>query len=72
MLRLPPSGTIGDSSCSAGGFTQSMATPPIAIRTPARRMALLPLLSSQWSKIQPNVTVSISIGTTIIMFRMPM
>ena len=67
-----PSGTIGDSSASSGGFTHSMATAPMAIRTPASVIALVPLLSSRWLKIQPNVTVSISIGTTIIMLRIPM
>ena len=49
-----------------------MATPPMAISTPASMIALEPLLSRRWLKIQPNVTVSINIGTTIIMFRMPM
>ena len=72
MLRLLPSGTIGDSSASSGGFTQSIATAPMPSRTPASMIALLPRPSSRCSKIQPNVIVWISIGTTIIMFRMPM
>ena len=40
--------------------------------TPASVIALEPLLLSRCLKIQPNVTVSMSIGTTIIMFKMPM
>ena len=34
-------------------------------------IALVPLPPSRCSKIQPNVTVWISIGTTTIMFRIP-
>jgi len=72
MARWLPSGMIGDSSCSSGGFTHSIATAPIPSRTPARVIALAPLLSRRLVKIQPNVTVCTSIGTTIIMFRIPM
>ena len=72
MLRWLPSGTMGDSSVSWGGFTHSIATAPMAIRTPATVIALDPLPWRKWVKIQPKVTVSISIGTTIIMFKMPM
>jgi len=72
MLRFAPSGTIGDSSASSGGLTQSIATAPIAISTPATRIAFEPLPLRRCLKIQPKVTVSISIGTTIIMLRMPM
>ena len=63
---------IGDSSCSSGGFTHSIATAPMANRTPASVMALLPLPPRRLVKIQPNVTVCTSIGTTIIMLRIPM
>ena len=72
MLRRAPSGMIGDSSCSSGGFTHSIAMAPMPSSTPARVMALLPLPPRRWLKIQPNVTVCTSIGTTIIMFRIPM
>jgi hypothetical protein len=48
---------IGDSSVSLGGFTQSMATPPMANSTPAKMIALVPWPPSTFSKIQPNVTV---------------
>src|SRR5437763_16543681 len=43
MLRWLPSGTMGDSSVSWGGFTHSIATAPRAIRTPATVIALDPL-----------------------------
>ena len=53
------------------------AHPPLASAaqpssTPASRMALVPRLSSRFSKIQPKVRVWMSIGTTIIMLMMPM
>jgi hypothetical protein len=63
---------IGDSSVSWGGFTHSMATPPMANRTPEKMIALVPSPPSTFSKIQPNVTVWMRIGTAIIIFTMPM
>ena len=42
------------------------------LKAGARMIALVPLPPSRCSKIQPKVTVWISIGTTIIMLRMPM
>jgi len=49
-----------------------MASAPIAISAPARVIALESLLSRRCLKIQPKVIVSSSIGTTIIMLRIPM
>ena len=71
MCRGAPSGISGDSSSSGGGLTHSMQMPPQPSMMPASRMALLPLLPSRFLKIQPKVRVWMSIGTTIIMLRMP-
>lgn len=63
---------IGDSSSDRGGFTHNMATAAQPSSAPASMIALDPLSASRFSKIHPKVTVWISIGTTIIMFRIPM
>jgi hypothetical protein len=63
---------ISDSSVSLGGLTNSMATAPMPNSTLAKTMALVPSPPSTFSKIQPNVTVWMSMGTTIIMLTMPM
>jgi len=61
-----------DSSSDFGGLTHSMARPAQPSRPPASRIALVPLASRKFSKMKPKVTVWISIGTTIIMLRIPM
>src|SRR5919112_641007 len=55
-----------------GSLIQVMATAAMASRTPAKVMALLGSSPSTFVKIGPNVTVWMSIGTTIIMLMIPM
>ena len=72
ISRWPPSGMTVESSSDFGGLTHSMARPAQPSSTPASSIAWVPSLSRKFSKMKPKVTVWISIGTTIIMLRIPM
>jgi hypothetical protein len=70
MWRGLPSGISSDSSSSVGGLIHSMANAATSSSAPLSMIAFAPLPPNRCSYIQPKVTFSISIGTTIIMLTM--
>lgn len=70
MICRNVSGTTGD--CRLGGRIQVIAIAAMPNNTPENIIALIGSSPRKFLKMNPKVTDSISIGTTIIMLTMPM